>query len=99
MNAREEKKAADIRIVLDAVTESFIEKPKDLTIKEIAEIVPFSEAKVRKIFNDAQGCIPGLNVSKGERYSGGNYSGAYRSVWVYGPGRTHLVSLIKEISK
>jgi hypothetical protein len=94
---KEEKKAADSAAVVAAVTEHYIYTGKDLSIKEIAELSFFSESKIRTLFAAAGGVLLGLSVSKGERLSGGNFSGSYRAVWVYEPSGRHLAEIIREL--
>ncbi len=86
------------QLLVAAVVEMFLDDGEDHTIKEIAAKLGWTESRVRKIISDAHGCPEGLHTREETRTSySTNYrfmaSGAHK-VWVYGPSREYLRSLL-----
>jgi hypothetical protein len=99
MNRHQQKREKDIRTIETAVIRHYLKTKCAMSIKEITdcEMVPFSESKIRKIFNENYGTLPRLSVCREDRSTGNSFSGAeYRAVNCYAPSREVLADMINE---
>lgn len=85
----------DKQAILRLVTDRFIAEGRDSTVAEIAARLCWGESRVRKLLARP---LEGLRVGQESRPSHsrdypGMEAGTHR-VWVYGPTREHLSSLL-----
>lgn len=86
-----------IQAVCQAIENHFIETGEDVSVKEIAEIMGWSESRVRSVIEDVW--RHDIIARKDSRTS---YSKNYRGfdagahvVWVYGPSRSRMRKMIQ----
>lgn len=87
--------------IRSTVVEAFLESGKALDAAQIAERLGWSVTKVRRVLNDAHGCVEGLETYQDTRESHsrnfpGFTQGAHK-VWVYRPTLSTLRALVLEL--
>lgn len=94
----------DIDIMVDWIIAAFMANGKDVTIKEIAAGMDWSEAKTRKVMASAPAGVPmELESCQESRTSWSHdykmFSTGAHKVWVYGPTRATLAARLKNASE